>query len=82
MTNAMDFIDPANRLAVLEQVTAEGMLSLRKKLLGVTSTMFLLKLLTTSENFLKLVCCMVIGNISFMRKTESLIQKLMQEPIN
>ena len=30
MTNAMDFIDPANRLAVLEQVTAEGMLSLKK----------------------------------------------------
>ena len=31
MTNAMDFIDPANRLAVLEQVTAEGMLSLKKE---------------------------------------------------
>ena len=30
MANAMDFIDPANRLAVLEQVTAEGMLSLKK----------------------------------------------------
>ena len=25
MANAMDFIDPANRLAVLEQVTAEGL---------------------------------------------------------
>ena len=31
MTDAMDFIDPANRLAVLEQVTAEGMLSLKKE---------------------------------------------------
>jgi len=31
MTNAMDFIDPANRLALLEQVTAEGMLSLKKE---------------------------------------------------
>ena len=31
MTNALDFIDPANRLAVLEQVTAEGMLSLKKE---------------------------------------------------
>jgi hypothetical protein len=31
MVNAMDFIDPANRLAVLEQVTAEGMLSLKKE---------------------------------------------------
>ena len=30
MANAMDFIDPANRLAVIEQVTAEGMLSLKK----------------------------------------------------
>ena len=32
MANAMDFIDPANRLAVLEQVTAEGMLSLKKEI--------------------------------------------------
>ena len=29
MTNALDFINPANRLAVLEQVTADGMLSLK-----------------------------------------------------
>ena len=31
MTDAMDFIDPANRLAVLEQVTAEGMLSPKER---------------------------------------------------
>ncbi len=44
MANAMDFIDPANRLAVLEQVTAEGMLSLKKIPLGVMNIMSLLKL--------------------------------------
>ena len=31
MTEQMDLISPANRLAVLEQVTAEGMLSLKKE---------------------------------------------------
>ncbi len=31
MANAMDFIDPANRLAVLEQVTAERHAFVKKR---------------------------------------------------